>query len=1672
MKIEKIKRIELLLALAVVNGFFTVTGFAGQGAQRMLYTVPNSTFVQNPSGDSVIVINDASGSVATLQTAINNARSANPNSVIAVHLLGGATYWVGSFGLVLGSEECLVGTGATIKATNSSVAVPLVQISAGATNVSVAGGTFDGSSANIYGIYAPSSSARVNIDKVTVLNCGQDCIQLNGNGGGTFDNEMTVTRCDVSGSPSHSGISIWNTTQTTCLDNNCHSNAVGIWLGNCAYCTIANNTCESNATGIDFNSGSGNYIANNSCNNNGTGILLDGSSSMVVSDAMGGNSVAGINSSGSGNIYVDNLFTAGNAANFINGGSGDDVVAYKGSLSASSQNYFYPPLIDNQHTTTIVNGLGRYDLYDSSSGPIDNVQSEYNAAISANPGDVIVLHLNGTYTVGSNPLTLSSDTCVLLGGTIQINSSTTASCAVTANSGAAYISISGGTIDGGTSSPPSKGRDAIYFSGIGMFQIDAVTMQHFGNNSSRVGGSDVVRIDHGSTPRIVTRCTVNGGSARGIWLATSGPRNVVSDNTVTDVQMDGVDCDESTSASLVKFNYLYGNSRYGVFLEQSASDNCILGNVCNYNSSYDIGCYNNSSTPRGATAYNSIICNSLLGGNGLRNGSTGDGNSVTSSDNFFFNNTVINANIQSQLYGAQNYYSQNYLSGSSLSTSGTEVFFNSPDVSGNLQIQDRNSGLDAVVQNAAITNGAPVVTGNATGLGNDLWQLIPTGSGFYRLMSENSGKAMVVLNASTNSGAGVIQYTYNAGGNDEWMPVSAGNGLYHFVNRLSGLYLDVTGASTVPGAPLDQQPFTGGANQQFNLVDTSPPVTVSAGLNTVSWTSGGAPDGNWNNEANWGGTLPQTNDWLGFGTGSQLLTTNNLSPDTAFGNLAFSASAASFTLSGNSLVLAAASQDTNGNISGGSIADASVNNQTINLPVTLSAGGHVITTVGGASSLALSGPLTRNPGATVQFNVSGGAILSRLGVSNGIVGGWAVYSPASSLINNNGGAGTVDWATTNAAGAMAAYSTYTAVSGGGQTIVGDSSSNVKVTSNGGSDDKVNSGTTTINTVIWSSTTQNGYIDIPASSTLRLGAQGGILHNDNKYLRIGNGQGGSMVTAGGADNTAGELSIYNLSYYAADAVEFWSTLADNGSGAVSVNTFGSVKIDNANTYSGGTCINAGDFYCNGGGSTPFGTGPVCVYPGGRADLGGDNGATVTNNFFIAGQGFLRGGNVGALKGTYNGRLTGLTTLLGDAQIDPNAGTWPSTCTFSGGFAGTGSLTIGGPSSVVAGIATFSGNCTYTGDTIIDARANANGGSGIFISSGANNIMNNGGALNLIGGSAGTATFDLNGTTQNLNGLVATNGTPANAIVKSSTGAGVLIVGGNDASSSFGGIIQDGGGAIALTKTGNGTLTLAGNDTYSGSTTVNAGTLALGGSGSISNSAIITIAAGATLDASELSDQTLALNSGQTLQGGGTVDVDLTVGQGAKVMPGGSSNTGILTVAGAAQLQGTTFMKFNAGSGGSDQINASSFSFGGTLTVTNLAGTLAAGQSFQLFVGDSYSGSFSAINLPPLAGGLAWDTNNLTAGGVLQVVVSPATPPPDITSIELSGTNLLISGTNTVAGMFYVLMSTNPATPLNQWHTVATNVLGETGTFSLMVTDAVILNAPQQFYILSSSNHAAP
>jgi hypothetical protein len=179
-----------------------------------------------------------------------------------------------------------------------------------------------------------------------------------------------------------------------------------------------------------------------------------------------------------------------------------------------------------------------------------------------------------------------------------------------------------------------------------------------------------------------------------------------------------------------------------------------------------------------------------------------------------------------------------------------------------------------------------------------------------------------------------------------------------------------------------------------------------------------------------------------------------------------------------------------------------------------------------------------------------------------------------------------------------------------------------------------------------------------------------------------------------------------------------------------------------------------------------------------------------------------------------------------------------------------------------------------------------------------------------------------------------------------------------------------------------------------------------------------------------------------------------------MPGNATNLGTLTIAGAAQLQGATIMKLNAIAGTGDQLDASSFIYGGALTVTNMAGTLAAGQSFQLFVGDTYSGNFTVTNLPPLGAGLAW-SNSLAANGALQVLAI-VKPQPVFTRAVLSGVNLVLGATNGVTGQPCVLLaSTNLAAPLNQWIPVLTNAFVN-GNFS--ATNEINPNSAPCFYRL--------
>jgi len=270
----------------------------------------------------------------------------------------------------------------------------------------------------------------------------------------------------------------------------------------------------------------------------------------------------------------------------------------------------------------------------------------------------------------------------------------------------------------------------------------------------------------------------------------------------------------------------------------------------------------------------------------------------------------------------------------------------------------------------------------------------------------------------------------------------------------------------------------------------------------------------------------------------------------------------------------------------------------------------------------------------------------------------------------------------------------------------------------------------------------------------------------------------------------------------------------------------------------------------------------------------------------------------------------------------------------------------------------------------------------------------------------------------------------------------------------------GGSGVLIKTSADTLILSAANTYTGDTTVNAGTLALTSAGSISNSSIVTVNSGATLDVSARTDGTLTLSGVQTLKGSGTINGNLGARAGATISPG--TSIGVLAVTGTVTLEGNTVMELNKLNGTNDVIRSTaSIAYGGTLIVTNVAGTLASGDSFRLFEAASYSGPVPNIQPVTPGPGLTWDTSRLLVDGTLKV--AGGVPAPQIGSIAVSQGNVVINGTGGAAGgTYHVLTSTNVALPLTSWTPIVTNVFNGSGAFAF--TNAVNPGFPRQFFVI--------
>jgi autotransporter-associated beta strand protein len=245
-------------------------------------------------------------------------------------------------------------------------------------------------------------------------------------------------------------------------------------------------------------------------------------------------------------------------------------------------------------------------------------------------------------------------------------------------------------------------------------------------------------------------------------------------------------------------------------------------------------------------------------------------------------------------------------------------------------------------------------------------------------------------------------------------------------------------------------------------------------------------------------------------------------------------------------------------------------------------------------------------------------------------------------------------------------------------------------------------------------------------------------------------------------------------------------------------------------------------------------------------------------------------------------------------------------------------------------------------------------------------------------AAGAAFDLGGNSQTVASLADSSG-GGGIITNSGAAPVILTLGGTSGPKTFSGVIADRSltNSISLVKNGAATAILAGANSFRGPTIVNAGTLLVNGG---------------------LGSSAVTANAG-TLGGNGWIGGPVVVQPAATLSPG--TSMGVLTFSNNLTLAGTTFIEIDKSLSTNDLVQVSgTLNYGGTLTIVNLAGSLAAGDAFKVFDAAASNGSFGATNWPALDPGLGWNFD--AANGTLSIVQTVALDPTDLATSFVNDT----------------------------------------------------------------------
>jgi autotransporter-associated beta strand protein len=318
----------------------------------------------------------------------------------------------------------------------------------------------------------------------------------------------------------------------------------------------------------------------------------------------------------------------------------------------------------------------------------------------------------------------------------------------------------------------------------------------------------------------------------------------------------------------------------------------------------------------------------------------------------------------------------------------------------------------------------------------------------------------------------------------------------------------------------------------------------------------------------------------------------------------------------------------------------------------------------------------------------------------------------------------------------------------------------------------------------------------------------------------------------------------------------------------------------------------------------------------------------------------------------------------------------------------------------------GNATINNNFQIDFMDSSTGGNATINNAGAVlfQTTSTGGTARLINGPAGI--IDLSA----LTGAGITAGSIEGG-GRIDLGAANLAVGGNNLSTTFSGILKDGGNfggtGGSLTKTGTGTLTLTGASTYTGATAVNGGALIV--NGSLSALSAVAVNNGGTLGGTGTVGNT-RVNGGGALAPGapGAPGTSMTLAGNLAFQPGGSylvqlnpSVATVANVAGAATLTGGTVQAVLAPGSylprSYDILHA-----GSGLGGTTFSGASSSNPNFA--VGLSYSATDVFLNVTgALGSGLGRNQQN--AAGVINGFFNNGALPPNFLALfGLTGGNL--------------------------------------------------------------------